>query len=541
MCIYFTVCCSQGLQLKMSLIQFSLIMVVMMGSEAKMTDWLVNNFTESTTVMKTPRSTLLMTNGLVSREFSIFPDFATVDFYSHEKEMSLLRAIGPEAVIGMGGIPYNIGGLLTNMPRGYMNRTNLAENCTYDPNAFHFVNFAISSPQAPFNYRPMRGAPSNITWPPKGQRLDVHFKAPQWAPYYHQLVDVTVHYEMYDGIPLIVKWISVTAQKEASKTVEVQVYSVEYLAVNQQWAPVGYNGNKGNPPIYQMPTGYGWMFVETNEPHGTEVVWGSDPSMTSMPGSYQPVVNCTYQMTPAIPISEGFISFHVHELVIGSEDQTRQALAKHRMFRMLAPHAQENPIYFHMVNSSSTAVRELVDQMAEVGFELMIYSFGSGFNVESDNETYIQNIAADIAYARSRGIEVGGYDLIALSRGVKFEWMALVPGENKSVGSACFASEWYNYLTQRVINFIQKTGLRNLETDGPYGGYLCGSDKHAHHRGVEDSIYVQNKLQGNFYRMLREMEIYINQPDSYFYQGGSKTGEYCSFCIGNASSSFPVV
>ena len=30
--------------------------------------------------------------------------------------------------------------------------------------------------------------------------------------------------------------------------------------------------------------------------------------------------------------------------------------------------------------------------------------------------------------------------------------------------------------------------------------------------------------QGDFFRRLREREIYINQPDNYFYQGGSKTG-----------------
>ena len=46
--------------------------------------------------------------------------------------------------------------------------------------------------------------------------------------------------------------------------------------------------------------------------------------------------------------------------------------------------------------------------MAEVGFEMMIYSFGSGFSIETSNETDIQRIADDIAYARSKGIEVNG-------------------------------------------------------------------------------------------------------------------------------------
>ncbi|CAF1149681.1 unnamed protein product [Didymodactylos carnosus] len=35
--------------------------------------------------------------------------------------------------------------------------------------------------------------------------------------------------------------------------------------------------------------------------------------------------------------------------------------------------------------------------------------------------------ATDIAYANSKGIEVGGYDLIALTRQVPVQWMAIDP------------------------------------------------------------------------------------------------------------------
>ena len=76
------------------------------------------------------------------------------------------------------------------------------------------------------------------------------------------------------------------------------------------------------------------------------------------------------------------------------------------MMRTLAPWVLENPIFFHMVNSSSAAVRSLLDQMADVGFEMMIYSFGSNFDLESTNATYIARLAEDIAYANSLGIEV---------------------------------------------------------------------------------------------------------------------------------------
>jgi len=93
----------------------------------------------------------------------------------------------PEAVIDIDGLYYNVGGLLTDMPRAYLNRTALAENATFDPNAFHFVSYQTRTPEAPFYYRPRRGAPEDIVWPPRGLRLDVKFKAPFWAPFYHQV------------------------------------------------------------------------------------------------------------------------------------------------------------------------------------------------------------------------------------------------------------------------------------------------------------------------------------------------------------------
>ena len=90
-------------------------------------------------------------------------------------------------MIDIDGVYYYVGGLLTDMPRGYLNRTALAENVTFDPNAFHFVSYRTLKPEAPFKYKPRRGAPDDIVWPPRGLRLDVTFKAPFWAPRYHQV------------------------------------------------------------------------------------------------------------------------------------------------------------------------------------------------------------------------------------------------------------------------------------------------------------------------------------------------------------------
>lgn len=73
---------------------------------------------------------------------------------------------------------------------------------------------------------------------------------------------------------------------------------------------------------------------------------------------------------------------------------------------------------------------------------------------------------------------------------------------------------------------LDYTNMSVLETDGPYGGYACSSKQHPHHENEEDSVYWQNKLQGDFFEKLQAKKIYINQPDTYFFHGGSKTGKY---------------
>jgi hypothetical protein len=42
------------------------------------------------------------------------------------------------------------------------------------------------------------------------------------------------------------------------------------------------------------------------------------------------------------------------------------------------------------------------------GFDMIVFSFGSGFDLESDDQTYIESVRNSIAYANSHGIEVRG-------------------------------------------------------------------------------------------------------------------------------------
>ena len=97
---------------------------------------------------------------------------------------------------------------------------------------------------------------------------------------------------------------------------------------------------------------------------------------------------------------------------------------------------------------SAAGFKATIDQMAEVGFEMLIFSFGSGFRLETADPEYLKTIKEQISYAHSKGIEVGGYDLICLDRGnpgAQYGEHWECEGDE---GEACFASGWYDKLCE---------------------------------------------------------------------------------------------
>jgi hypothetical protein len=166
--------------------------------------------------------TIALTNGLLARVFAVAPFFATWDIATSKG--SALRGISEEATVTLDGRTYNVGGAFpllddgsacplphgvgptNNCPTAYMNRST-----PYGPNASAFTYMAhwTSKPTAPFPWRRARHAP-DMPWPPLGLRLSVNMSAPADCAPAHKDVVVTMHYEMYQGIPAMSKWLTVT-------------------------------------------------------------------------------------------------------------------------------------------------------------------------------------------------------------------------------------------------------------------------------------------------------------------------------------------
>jgi len=343
-------------------------------------------------------------------------------------------------------------------------------------------------------------------------------------------VTVSVHYELFDGSPLLSKWL--TVHNGSNQAVQVNSFVNEILAAVE--------------PESSVESRKGWMYpnihVETDLAyHGMDsdgankaVYWLPDPQYLTQV-NYRRQTPCLLETKPplgpdvSIPPGETFESFRTYVLVHDNTERERKGLAVRRLFRTVAPWAMENPIMMHVRSARPDAVRKGIDQCAEVGFEMIILTFGSGFNIENESPEYIGQIKELVDYAHSRGVEMGGYSLLA-SRRVSDEHDVVNPETGRPGGfaafgnSPCIGSQWGQDYFRKLYNFYEKTGFDLLEHDGSYPGDFCASAKHPGHVGLGDSLWTQWKTITDFYKWCRARGVHLNVPDFYYLSGTNKSG-----------------
>ena len=474
-------------------------------------DWLVTPIDAPVELKEyQDKGELVLTNGLISRTFCIKPNLATIFYDNLMTDASVIRGIKPEAIIKLDGQSFEIGGLKGQPDYAYLD-PNWLDQLTDNPDAFQYIGYSTEIPKARYNWEPKRHA-SNTDYPPKGLTLRLDFRPTESAEKYKGLV-VSVYYEMYQGMPILTKWVCV--HNKTNNKIIVDSLECEILAVAE-----------AEKSLLHIESNY--AFAGMNTTH-----WGPDADyLTQTDYLYQMPILMTskYPLGPGVHLKpdEQFESFRTIEILYDRDDRERQGMARRRMYRTLAPQVTENPILMHVRNSDSETVRKAIDQCAKVGFEMVILTFWSGFNIESEDPDYIASFKADVEYAHSKGVEIGGYTLMCASRDVGAENNCISPETNdpgsKFGQSACLASEWSDGYFRRVLNFMDATGMDVIETDGPFHGDVCASKVHAHHEGLDDSQLRQWQACCNFYHECRKRGIYINTPDWYYLNGSNKCG-----------------
>jgi hypothetical protein len=488
-------------------------------------DWLIDPSPFKATISEADGGrSLVLGNGLIRRTLRLAPNCATVDFRNLTTGEAVIRAIRPEAILELDGRKYKVGGLDGQPDQGYLLPAWI-EALKADPAAFKFVGFETGETKARFPYARKRWAPE-FPWPPPGKSLVLHFAPPAPAL---EGITVDVHYEIYDGLPLLAKWVTVT--NGGTKPLRLNSFVGEILAVVEAEVSVD-SVDQWDRPNLVVASDYSFKGMSPKSANRT-AVWVEDPSFTSQV-NYELktpcVLECRPPLGPDAEIAPGgsFSTFRAFELVPDSTDRERKGMAVRRMYRALAPWATENPIFLHLTSIDPAVVRQAVDQCVAVGFEMIILSFGSGLNMEDTSPANIARLKELADYAHSKGIEIGGYSLLA-SRSIDAADDVINPRTGKPGGaifgnSPCLGSRWGIDYFDRLRRFFEATGFDILEHDGSYPGDVCASTAHPGHRGLADSQWTQWAKISEFYQWCRARNIYLNVPDWYFLAGSNKTG-----------------
>lgn len=342
-------------------------------------------------------------------------------------------------------------------------------------------------------------------------------------------LEITVHYEMYDGVPVMSKWI--TVRNQSQQKVTVNRLTAELLAAVEHESPVETpEGVSPKVPQYlhvETDFALGGMVHQNANRH--VVHWKTDPSYKTQV-NYRLSTPCLLRVEPTygpeqdVEPGETFESFRVFELIHRNDDREHRGLAIRRMYRTIAPWVTENPITHHLLNANPDAVRTAIDQAEQVGFECIIMSFGSGFNMENTDPKFLQQWKQVAEYATSRGIELGSYSLFS-SRGVGQEHMIVSPEGQRPTHGRCPAvtSLWGQQWIQTIRQFYRVTGFRQFENDGPYPGDVDVTPRRPRQKGIADSRWVQWRDTIAMYRSFCEEGVYINAPDYYFLNGATKS------------------
>jgi hypothetical protein len=328
-------------------------------------------------------------------------------------------------------------------------------------------------------------------------------------------------------MPVFCKW--VTVENRSSRNIRINRFKSEILAVTEPESTVD-NRKHWIYPNLTVETDYNFGGMTEESILETSVAWNIDPLYQTQV-NFERTMPCLLEVYPKIgpdqELAPGktFSTYRAWELLHDSWDRERKGLEHRRMMRAMAPWATENPILMHVRSAKTEAVKKAVDQCAEVGFEKVIMTFGSGFSTEDASPENLNRMKQLADYAHSKGITLGGYSLLA-SRSVNKENDVVMPeGKTPRFGnSPCIESEWGQNYFRQLYNFYEKTGLDNFEHDGSYPGDVCASTVHPGHRGLEDSQWNQYQRITDFYKWCRGKGIYLNVPDYYFLSGSNKTG-----------------
>lgn len=491
-------------------------------------DWLIDPSPYRAQLLKDEPGQWSLDNGLLRRTFAIEPAAATLALDQLSNGAALLRAVGPEARLTIDGVDYAIGGLIGQPNRAYLDPAWIAL-LEADQKAWRCTKVDSGPIQERLSWKRVRPAAPDAVWPPRGLALTFHFEPPADATGALEGLSLRLHHELYDGLPLCSKWLELV--NDGPHTPKLERCVVELLSLVEGGSYVGGPAELFPRPNLHVDSDFSFGGGMASADALRQVVrWLPDPGYATQV-HYERQTPCQLEvgpeLGPGVLLAPGqrFESCRSFLLAPDSTERERRGLAVRRMYRTLAPWMTENPLMMHVRNADPETVTAAIEQCAAVGFEMLILSFGSGFDAEDRSPENLLRLKGYADLAHSKGLEIGGYSLLA-SRSVGPESDVVMPAGQRPVfgNSPCLGSAWGLAYFATLQSLFEQTGLDLLEHDGSYPGDPCASSEHPGHLGLADSQWQQWQQIRAFYGWARARGLYLNVPDWYYLSGSNKCG-----------------
>ncbi|MFO1522232.1 MAG: LamG domain-containing protein, partial [Kiritimatiellia bacterium] len=402
-------------------------------------------------------------------------------------------------------------------------------------------------------WQPKCNAPAGIAWPAKGMRVTFRYAppAPAAAPLDRLTVDVI--YEIYEGLPVVMKTFTVAnagaqdvvvtqfegehlaVQPTVSRLMHVESdYSCALLNFRETSSGLGIHAGGGRAGFKDYYLGGGttrwirdpnWGSMATLNP--AEDIFLDDPENALLLS--RPSTGPDWTVKPG----ESFEAFRTFEILNDTDESERFHLAQRRFYRKLAPQTNEKMFEVHApVTRDLGTLGPLIDQMQETGFGMLqAPEHPGGFNYADTSDGNIQSMKAVCDYARTKGVRVGAYQLMMASAGwgSRAENFNCIDPVSKNPGSAfgqsaCGASAWADMYYTNMWKTIEAAGMGAFKPDGPYHGDPCAATDHPHHKGLEDSQWAQWRWMCKVLHEGQRRNLYLTIPDWYFLNGQACTG-----------------
>lgn len=522
------------------------LLVDELKNETQTKDWLIHSVNEPCrmNVQKSKDGTTSMfqiTNGLVARTFYVGDNIACVGYKNLSNGAEFLRAVKPEARVCLDSVWYEVGGLKDQPELSYLLESWLPQ-MESSQQAFVLQSVKTGMPLKRYPWTPKNN--SIITdWPAKGLRVEMTFVPTASMPEVKNM-EVRVNYEVYQGIPVMTKWIEVV--NKGAKQVLLNDMECEVLAVNQDQVKRMHVESDFSFALANADVSGSALMHYNNAPKpyqvgGSTTKWVVDPEYHTWASHNQAedkFLNFPHHclLVSKLPMGpytklgneKSFKSFVTFELLQDSDDRERKTLGHRRMYKKLAPQTTESLIAGGITSHDEQKLKLFIDQMAELGMERLDIQAWPGISHDKLDSTYVQLWRTIASYAKERGIIMGGYELQVASRGRGEDVDCIHPETGKPGSmfgqSVCVASNWKDTYFKKMWEFFDKTGLKVFSMDGPYHGDPCASKVHPYHTTLEDSQWQQWSAYVEVLHELQRRNMYIPIPDWYFLNGQCSTG-----------------